>query len=461
MKHKLLKCAAAGLMTVCLLLAGGCTRTSYQVGGKPLLEIDLSEEQSLGVLAENLMVMLNSEDPTHVQTLSAGAEISFDKEWQQWRDLQETYGQYQSYNLYAAFKYGDEKVTQLRASLEQADICLNAKWNARGKLMEIDMYLSPEDVEKSLKLPEGVVETEVVVDAGTGYPLNGKITMPANADNVPAVVLVQGNGAGDMDFTGGNTKVYRDLAWYLAEHGIASIRYDKRIRTYDNWSNNPTREELTVGWELMEDAAAASKLIKETDGVDASSVYMVAHSLGGLVSQRIDQEGGDFKGFILLAVPSRPWQEAVFDQYLNYGLANLDDDNLYTMASYMDSERKDINTKLDTYSDAELLGEHLLGMPACYWKDLNSVDNVQAIIDTDKPLLLLQGEADYQIVPEVDFAGWQEKLKDKQNATLISYEGLNHLFVPSEGCYKGSAKEYDIPHQMSEKVMEDIAAFIR
>ena len=70
------------------------------------------------------------------------------------------------------------------------------------------------------------------------------------------------------------------------------------------------------------------------------------------------------------------------------------------------------------------------------------------------------GEEDYQIIAEVDFEQWKEVMKDCDFAQFKSYPELNHLFVKSEGCYKGSAKEYDIPNHVPEEVMSDIAAFI-
>ena len=70
---------------------------------------------------------------------------------------------------------------------------------------------------------------KVVIGKGTEYPLNGLITIPDGAYGPsPAVVMVHGSGASNMDEKVIKLTPFRDLADGLAAHGIASIRYDKR-----------------------------------------------------------------------------------------------------------------------------------------------------------------------------------------------------------------------------------------
>ena len=78
----------------------------------------------------------------------------------------------------------------------------------------------------------------------------------------------------------------------------------------------------------------------------------------------------------------------------------------------------------------------------------------------EKPTLILQGEADYQITTDRDFCVWQEELDGQSWAQLKSYPGLNHLMCPSQGCFAGHYKEYDMPARASEDVIQDIASFI-
>ena len=81
-------------------------------------------------------------------------------------------------------------------------------------------------------LPDGVTELDVVLGEGTEMELQGKLTLPMGDGPFPAVILVHGSGSTDMDETVGSNKPFRDLAYGLAERGIAVLRYDKSSYTH-------------------------------------------------------------------------------------------------------------------------------------------------------------------------------------------------------------------------------------
>ena len=69
--------------------------------------------------------------------------------------------------------------------------------------------------------------------------LDGILTLPKTGENFPCVILVHGSGASDKDETIMQNKPFRDLAWGLAERGIASYRYDKSVFAYpENFQDN-------------------------------------------------------------------------------------------------------------------------------------------------------------------------------------------------------------------------------
>lgn len=456
------------LVLISLLLAmlmgvSGCS--GYRVGGKALKEISEEEMQEPETLFENVMLMFSKGTLENLNELSYSSSVTFEEEWQEWETYKEEYGTFQEASVDTAYRYGDDMVICGTVTLEKGTICIDIKMNKKNQLAELYFYMPAETEEAAYTLPDTVTEVAVTVGEGTDYPLDAVITMPADAaesgQTYPAVVLVHGTGANDMDQSAGNTKMFRDLAWRLAEKGIIVIRYDKRTFAYSGvWNENATLETLTVDWEIVDDAVAATETLREQSMVDPERVYIVGHSLGGLVIPRIDAAGGDYAGYVLMAVPDRPWQEAAYDQYLNYGLADMDSDDIYYACSYLESQLKDINNKLDTYSEDSLVNENLLGMPAQYWKDLNTVDYVECIQTTEKPVLLLQGQEDYQIRADADYEGWQKKLEGRNNVTMKIYEGLNHLFMKSQGCFKGNSMEYMMPNHVSEDVISDISAFI-
>lgn len=80
--------------------------------------------------------------------------------------------------------------------------------------------------------------------------------------------------------------------------------------------------------------------------------------------------------------------------------------------------------------------------------------------ESEKPLLLLQGEDDFQVYVDKDFALWQEALADKENATFISYPGLNHFLVDYDGPDAGTIAEYEHPGVVDKQIIETIADWI-
>ena len=329
----------------------------------------------------------------------------------------------------------------------------------------MEIYLPAEEEEAGYAMPDTVEEIPVILGEEGDYPLEGIITMPKGARDsgkvYSAAVLIHGTGANDKDMTAGSTRMLRDMAWGLAQQGIITIRYDKRTYTYPEMiEKNPTAEVLSMEWTVIEDALMATEMLRGMDCVDPEQVYAVGHSIGGLILPRINADGGNYAGYVLLAVPDTTWQETAYQQYLNYGLADMDADDIYYVCSYLESQKKDIDSKLDTYSEQELLEENLLGMPAQYWKSLNTMDYVQEYENTQMPVLILQGEADYQIRPDENYEGWQEKLEGHENVTMHLYEGLNHLFMVSQGCFMDSSMEYAMPNHVDEAVIADMAAFI-
>ena len=71
---------------------------------------------------------------------------------------------------------------------------------------------------------------------------------------------------------------------------------------------------LTVYEETIEDALAAADLLRETDGIDDRNIFILGHSLGGMLIPRIACADEKNAGFIIMAGPTRPLEELIVDQ---------------------------------------------------------------------------------------------------------------------------------------------------
>jgi fermentation-respiration switch protein FrsA (DUF1100 family) len=98
-----------------------------------------------------------------------------------------------------------------------------------------------------------------------------------------------------------------------------------------------------------------------------------------------------------------------------------------------------------------------LGIPAVYWLDLRGYDPVKSAFDVERPMLILQGERDYQVTMR-DFAGWLRACMSRNNMNCKSYPALNHLFMKGEE--KSAPDEYQLPGHVAEDVIRDIADWI-
>ncbi|MBE6610963.1 MAG: alpha/beta fold hydrolase, partial [Ruminococcaceae bacterium] len=130
---------------------------------------------------------------------------------------------------------------------------------------------------------------KIIVGEGGLYPLNGILTLPDDLTApVPAVVFVHGSGSSNMDEKIFKLTPFKDLAEGLAAHGIASVRYDKRSFAHAVKMLRDKSRPLTVREETIEDAILAAELLKSDSRIDPSRVFIIGHSMGGMLAPRID-----------------------------------------------------------------------------------------------------------------------------------------------------------------------------
>ena len=376
-----------------------------------------------------------------------------------WEDVEAQAGTFQGLgNIQVA---ADESTTYIAAvaQFEKLSIQVTIAVDSASRIS--GLQLQPVFQAEEATAPATVIEEEIVLNAGTDIELGGTLTLPANATGpVPAVVLVQGSGASDRDETAMAYKPFRDLAWGLAEQGIAVLRYDKRTYVYGAGSTPEEAARLTVKEEAVDDAIAASALLKQDERIDSSKVYLIGHSQGGMLAPRIDTEGGDFAGLVLLAGSPRPLWEIIYDQ--NMAVIETMDDADPRKAeglALIEAEYKKA-ASMAGMTEEEALTTAVFGMPAYYFQEMDRFDAGQLAAELEKPILVLQGEDDFQIYADKDYVLWQELLGHKENVTFKLYPGLNHFFVDYSGPGENTLNEYAVPGKVSEEVIADLAAWI-
>ena len=282
--------------------------------------------------------------------------------------------------------------------------------------------------------------------------LPGTLAMPKGGGPLPAVVLVHGSGPHDRDETIGPNKPFLDIARGLATQGIAVLRYEKRTRARPQDFASGV---FGVDEETTNDAVQAVAALRALDGIDPKRVFVLGHSQGGMMAPRIAAVSGHVAGLVLLAAPARSLLDIVIEQ--NRRLAVLDDQKT------SDAERDAITALIqqvrsirDPATDAAT--KTVMGLPAGYWRSIDSVDPVAEAKSVALPMLVLQGARDIQVV-DADWQAWRSGFHDNPKVTFKLYETLNHLAMPGEG--EGNLAEYQQPNHVDPALITDVAAWIK
>ena len=302
----------------------------------------------------------------------------------------------------------------------------------------------------------------IVVGKDTKYPLKGILTLPDNiTEPVPAVVLVHGSGSSNMDEKVGKITPFKDLAEGLAKQGIACVRYNKRSFSYGFKMVMDKKNIVTVKEETIDDAIMAANLLKNDSRVDTSKVFIIGHSMGGMLAPRIDAEGGNFRGLIMMAGSPLPMEKIMLTQ-LEEQLAEMKGLTKRIISKQLDKFTalfEGLYELTDEAAKATKIGN---GVTLYYFKEMGQPSVEDYLNKTDKPMLIMQGEKDFQVRADRDYAAYQKILVGRSNVTFKLYPGLNHAFVPAT--YEDismAKKEYSIEKHIGDDVISDIANWIK
>jgi len=306
-----------------------------------------------------------------------------------------------------------------------------------------------------------MITEKLVIGEGTKYPLKALLTMPEDTGTpVPAVVMVHGSGSSNMDEKVGKLTPFKDLAEGLAKHSIASIRYDKRSFAHGLKMVMDKSGPITVKEETIEDAILAAGLLRKDPRIDPDRIFIVGHSMGAMLAPRIDLEGGNYRGLVLMAGTPRRLEEILIEQLCE--LAGEQTGFAHKMAVKQLEKFSVLFDGLYELSDEEAMKRKLGGGTTLYYfKEMGEHAAAGYLRDSEKPMLIMQGEKDFQVKAGKDFAVYRELLADRKNVSFRLYENLNHVFVPSVyGKISMAKKEYNVEQHIGEDVIADIARWI-
>ncbi|MNO52916.1 Primary amine oxidase precursor [compost metagenome] len=302
------------------------------------------------------------------------------------------------------------------------------------------------------------IEKEVTVGEGK-YALPGTLTLPKGDGPFPAVVLIHGSGTHDRDASIGGGKPFRDLAVGLASQGIAVLRYDKI--TYEHTFKVSAEPEFTLKRESVDDALLAVQLLQDTDAIDPAQIFVAGHSQGGFVMPMVVDNDKDhaIAGAVLLSAPSSKFTTALIEQQKELvnrvkhaGLDSTPYEKQAAQWTALASIVDDPKYTVDNIPDQFPL------QPAYWWFEQKNYVPTDLAKKQTLPLLILQGENDWQITMN-QYKGWQNALADHKNVEFKSYPKVNHTLAAYNEVSIGS--EYYQPYNVSKEIIDDIAEWIK
>lgn len=303
---------------------------------------------------------------------------------------------------------------------------------------------------------------KIIIGENTKYPLNGLLTLPDETTApVPAVVFVHGSGSSNMDEKVGKLTPFKDLADGLALHGIASIRYDKRSFAHGLKLLRDKSITITVKEETIDDAILATEMLRQDARIDSEKIFIIGHSMGAMLAPRIDAKGGDYKGLILMAGTPRKLEEVMIEQTEEAmsSMKGLPKMLVGKQAQKICSMFDGLYDLSDEEAKKKKVGG---GTTLYYFKEMGEHATSDYLANMQKPMLIMQGEKDFQAKADKDFGAYKELLKDRDNVTFKLYENLNHAFVPSVyGDIAKAKQEYNVEQHIGEEVIADIADWIK
>ncbi|WP_050739169.1 alpha/beta hydrolase [Acetobacterium bakii] len=365
-----------------------------------------------------------------------------------WTQIQTQNGSFIKINGTKTIENGEFLSVRVQCVFEKSNLDLQVTFDKNNIISGFHILEYSGGIAK-MAVPDNIKEASITFGEDA-FLLSGTFTTPAQGENFPCVILVHGSGPQDRDEAKGPNAPFRDIAWGLAQQGIASIRYDKRTKTYGKYMGADT----TPKEETIDDVVHAVNYAGELVQINGNGIFILGYDFGGYLIPKIAAVTPGAAGYMILGGSTSPLEDIILRQY-DY-LASLDNTITRQEAETMTQAKTAWDKVKQLNNESTESSSQLLGISRDYWLYLKNYEPTEEMEAVEKPAFILQGEEDYQ-VNMTEYSQWQNALLHKNNVIFKSYSGLNHLFMKGNGLK--SPEEYEIPGVVSQDVINDLAKF--
>lgn len=280
-------------------------------------------------------------------------------------------------------------------------------------LIVATLVQAPAPARADTTAPAAAIETPYTIRSGA-LGLGATLTLPrGTAGPVPVAVIIAGSGPTDRNgnsVMGIRPNSYAQLAWRLAERGIATLRYDKR-------GMPGTQGTFDIRQMTLEDFAADARSAAESLARDPrfSRVVFVGHSEGASLALIAARQGAPVAGVVHVSGLGRPLGDVMREQ-----LSRQFDSA--TMVRYDTAWKQYLrgDQPADVPQHMEML---FVPVNRTYMRSLAAFDPPAAIRAVRQPVLLVQGVTDLQAT----VADAERLHAARPDARLVLLPDVNHV----------------------------------
>ncbi|WP_046756290.1 alpha/beta hydrolase family protein [Kordia jejudonensis] len=290
--------------------------------------------------------------------------------------------------------------------------------------------------------------------------LAGTLTLPQNVKNPPVVILISGSGPQNRNEELLGHKPFLVLADHLTRNGIAVLRYDDR-----GTAQSEGDFASATSFDFATDVEAAMAYLQtRKDVVDTNKIGLVGHSEGGLIAPIVAARNNNVAFCVLLAGPGVDGKEVLLTQAKraseleNYPAIDIENsqktyvkvfeiiDNYKGEASkkeitklFEELRAKMTSEKAKTEFTESAITTQVTMITAPWMRTFLGYNPQTTLPKVTCPVLAVNGEKDFQVLPELNLKSIEKGLKNNNDVTIKQFKDLNHLFQTSE---TGALSEY-------------------
>lgn len=293
------------------------------------------------------------------------------------------------------------------------------------------------------------------------------LTVPDTPGKHPAIVIASGTYPQDRDGTMAGHKIFKQMAEYLSERGIAVLRVDDR----GVGESNGVYSEATTE-DFADDVIAGVEYLKSRHDVDRKRLGVLGHSEGGASCSIAASKCRDIKFLISVAGLMTDGLSSVIQQNQDIvastkGISDFDrqrydeinDIMFRTAYEYADADSTVLSDKLyEEYDKWKAMDDsrvkeagieydhfrysiYMFAQQATtpWYRFFIRYDPAKYLSKVKVPVLAINGTKDVMVNCRQNLDNVKTYLKHNRHVTTAAIPGVNHLLLP---CETGTQDEY-------------------